>query len=380
MSLKAVKRQCRQGTRMAKLFKQLVQRKTPNNKQTKLQPPMTTPPMLYGTRLRVAAQNVQSLAELLKHQSVLDIIRSRCLDLLFLTEIAHSQSYYQFRSEGYFFISNGNKKDKYAGVSAVIAPSMMPFLKEINQHSARCIQVTFASSSGDIHFIGVYAPHNKHDVEQVKRPSWQTLDHVLKKIPLPEPVYVLGDFNVRLQGRRKGEEHIIGPHVYGLGKLHIRNEDGSNRQLYSSLLDQNDCVDALTFKQPNLFHHITYRDKNPPPKTWSSFVLDPLGWTQLWDQFHSLPQPEELNIQTAARIRNFLTLDWPSDPPLPPMVDPWRFQSLDRRITRSKWLPSILKVSSNTTAGFPSDHYLLETSIQVKLKSPPPKKSSQAKI
>ena len=374
MSLKAVKRQCRQGTRMAKLFKQLVQRKTPSNKQTNLQPPLTTPPMLYGTKLRVAAQNVQSLAELLKHQSVLDILRSRCLDLLFLTE-THSQSYYQFKSEGYFFISNGNKKDKYAGVSAVIAPSMLPFLKEINQHSARCIQVTFASSSGDIHFIGVYAPHNKHDADQVKRPFWQTLDNVLKQIPLPEPVYVLGDFNVRLQGRRKGEEHILGPHIYGLGKLHIRHEDGSNRQLYTSLLDQNDCVDALTFKQPNLYNHITYRDKNPPPKTWSSFVLDPLGWTQLWDRFHSLPQSEELNIQSAAMVRNFLTSDWPADPPLPPTVDPWRFQSLDRLFTRAKWLPSILKVSSNTTAGFPSDHYLLEACVRVKLKSPPPKKA-----
>ena len=130
MSLKAVKRLRHQGERMATIFKHLVIRKTPNNKQSKFQPNMTTPPLIYGTSLRIATQNVQSLAELLKHQAVLDLMRQRNLDLLILTE-THSQSYYQFRSEGFFFIANGNKKDKYAG-------------KEINQHSSRSLQITFA--------------------------------------------------------------------------------------------------------------------------------------------------------------------------------------------------------------------------------------------
>ena len=60
MSLKAVKRQCRQGTRMAKLFKQLVQRKTPNNKQTKLQPPIETP-------ISVGCNQKQMLGSIVSH-------------------------------------------------------------------------------------------------------------------------------------------------------------------------------------------------------------------------------------------------------------------------------------------------------------------------
>ena len=378
-SLKAVKRLRRQGQRMATIFKHLILRKTPGNKQIKLQPSLTTPPMLYGTSLRVATQNVQSLVELLKHQAVIDTMKQRNLDLLFLTE-THSHSYYQFRSEGFFFISNGNKKDKYAGVTAVISPALMPFLKEINQHSARCLQITFAASSGDMHFIGVYAPHNKLDVEQIKQPFWHSLDTLLKRIPLPEPVYILGDYNVRLQGRYKGEEHIIGPHIYGRGKEYIKNEEGSNRKYYSALLDDNDCVDVLTFKQPTLMKHITYRDKNPPPKSWASFVLDPIGWTQLWDQLHALPQPEDLNLVTASTIRNFLTNDWPTDPPIPPTVDPWRFQSIDKVVTRAKWLPSVRQICSRLNTGFPSDHYLLEMVVQVKLKSLPPKAPTKPKF
>ena len=74
-----------------------------------------------------------------------------------------------------------------------------------------------------------------------------------------------------------------------------------------------------------------------------------------------------------ANIRNFLTHEWPNDPPIPPAVDPWRFQSIDKIITRSKWLPSVQKIASNTHIGFPSNHYLLEMVLKVKLNSPPPK-------
>ena len=139
-------------------------------------------------------------------------------------------------------------------------------------------------ASGDQHYFGVYAPHNKHDLEQVKLPFWNKLEHVLCRIPLPEPFFVLGDFNVRLQGRHRDEHSFLGPHIYGKGLLHIKNDEGSNRKLYTSLLDRLQLSDALTFKQPQLLRHVTYRDKNPPPPNWSPFVLDPIGWTQFWDK------------------------------------------------------------------------------------------------
>ena len=372
-SLRAVKRYHQQGHTTARAFKHLILRyKQKEGKQMQQQPLLTTPPLPYGTPIRIATQNVQSMAELLKHQSVLDVIQARAIDVLFLTE-THATKYHQFRSQQHLFVVNGNHRDKYAGVTAVLHPRILPFLKEINQHSTRIIQVTLSVASGDIHLFGVYAPRNKHDLELVKHPFWNTLETIIAKLPLPEPVYVLGDLNVRLQGRKPDETPILGPYVYGKGRLSINNEEGSNRQLYTTLLHNHQLVDALTFKQPRLLRHVTYRDKNPPPTSWSPFVLDPMGWTQFWDKLFVLTNHEDLNLSIAYHIREFLTDVWPTDPPIPPRVDPVRFQSLDRLFTRSQWLPSIQKIGSVLSAGFPSDHYLLEAVVRVKLKSRPPK-------
>ena len=58
--------------------------------------------------------------------------------------------------------------------------------------------------------------------------------------------------------------------------------------------------------------------------------------------------------------------------PLKPQVDPYRFQSLDRLVTRRKWLPSVKNVRARHDTGFPSDHYLVISHVQVKLGAKPP--------
>ena len=79
--------------------------------------------------------------------------------------------------------------------------------------SNRILQLTFDMASGDRHYVGVYAFHNKHDVELVKQPFWHKLESIINKIPLPETVYVLGDFNVKLQGRHE-DEHSVLAHTF----------------------------------------------------------------------------------------------------------------------------------------------------------------------
>ena len=138
--------------------------------------------------------------EILKHQSVLQLLKDTQLDLLFLTE-THAKSYYAFHSQHNLFVVNGNSKDKWSGVSAVITRHLQPYIKQVIQHTSRILQITLSSSSGDIHLIGVYVPHDKSDVETRKDPFWQKLEGIVSSIPLPEPYYVIGDFNVRLQGR-----------------------------------------------------------------------------------------------------------------------------------------------------------------------------------
>ena len=371
--LKAVKSRRQTGVRNSYLFKTLILRPEQIGKQKKATPPAVAPPPLpYGQPFKIGTQNVQGMAEILKHQSVLTLLRSRKLDVLFLTETRNT-TYHQFTSEGHRFISNGSNKDKFAGVTAIIPPQTLPHLKDVVQHSARILQITLAASAGDVHLIGVYSPHNKRDVETSKLPFWDKLDSVLHKIPQPEPVYIIGDFNVRLQGRKPDEHHMLGPNVYGKGRLSILTTEGNNRELYLRFLSTSEAKDVLTYKQSNLLKHITYRDKSPPPLDWLTFSGDPIGWLPIWDRFQSLPQSENENLKVAGKVRDYLTCySALVHEQQRPTIDPHRFQALDRLVTRSKWLPTVQQCQAVHSTGFVSDHYLLESVIRVKLKAQPP--------
>ena len=127
------------------------------------------------------------------------------------------------------------------------------------------------------------------------------------------------------------------------------------------LLRAHAAVDALSFKQDNLLHQVTFRDKHAPPMDWDQFILDPLCLLQLWDKFQGLPLSNDDQLSIVAQVRAFLGND--TLPPLKlatPQVDPYRFQSLDRLIVSRKWLPTIQKIGSSLSTGFPSDHYLLQ--------------------
>ena len=81
-------------------------------------------------------------------------------------------------------VVNRNTKDKWAEVAAVIAPHIIPYVKTIIQHTARILQITVAARSGDFHFIGVYAPHDRTEVEQQKLPFWEKLSDIVNHIPV----------------------------------------------------------------------------------------------------------------------------------------------------------------------------------------------------
>ena len=154
----------------------------------------------------------------------------------------------------------------------------------------------------------------------------------------------------------------MGPYAHGKGHLYANTNPDSNRTLYTSLKTQG-AVDALTFKQPDLLKHVTYKHKFAPPKSWDQFIQDPLGWLQLWDKFQSLPLADDEQLQIVSDTRSFLDVDTlPSLQSNKPTIDPIRFQSLD-------WLPTIQQVTSKINTGFPSDHYLVKAKIRIELRA-----------
>ena len=365
--LRAVQR-CKTVHNRAKAFRTLVlaQPTYCSRKKQNLKPG-ATPPLSYGQQLRIGTQNVQSMTEVLKHQSVLDLIKAARLDILILTE-THAGAYHSFNSEGHLFVVNGNNRDKWAGVTAVISPKIVPYIKTIIQHTSRIIELVVAARSGDMHIIGAYAPHDKLDFESKKQPFWHKLQDIVSAIPSPEPYYLIGDFNVRLQGRLSTEHSILGPHVYGKGRLHANTKPESNRTLYTQLLKGYSAVDALTYKQPNLLKHVTFRDKCAPPDSWDQFILDPIGWLQLWDKLQATPLDNDEVLSIVSSIRSYVGADTlPPSGSLAPKVDSYRFQGLDRLVCSHKWLPSVHKVQAAHHHGFPSDHFPLIADICVKL-------------
>ena len=336
--------------------------------------PHTLPPekLPYASSLKVGTLNVQGSASILKQQISINYMKERSIDLLFLTE-TRTHAFHAYTSETYKFVCNGSTTDPHAGVTAVLSPLIIPYIKDVVQVNERIIHISLYAQSGTIHFIGVYAPHNGLDYESKRLPFWDFLEDYLGKLPQPEPWYVIGDLNVRLQGRFSHETSELGPHIFGKGRLHANTSPQSNRTLFLRMLKALRSVDVMSHKTSRLLRQITYKEKTAPAKTWgqlhSDLALPPGILNNLFSTW-------DIGLEIATTVRSFLLAT-----PLPklsqtPELDPVRFQSLDRAIVNSKWLPSILSLQAYHSAGFPSDHYPLELVLRVKLaqrKARPPK-------
>ena len=248
------------------------------------------------------------------------------------------------------------------------------------QVSNRILHLTFNQKGGRIHVIGAYAPHSGHDYDTVREPFWSQLESHIEKVPQPGPAYVTGDFNVRFQAQHHKDQGVTGPFTYGKGRSYIDHSATSNRSICIRAMQYLNMLEVASYKTPSPVHHITYRDKAAPPTDWSQYVLDPLILQQLYARLEE--NMGHTSLEVSARIRSCLDVPQPLPPPLKsPCPDPIAilFQRLDHTFTRRQWLSSMNSCRSKLHTGFPSDHYLLVTEIQVKLASrihraiPPPR-------
>ena len=331
----------------------------------------TTAPLEYASSIRFGALNVQGFADTLKLKNAIQIMQEHKLGILLLSE-TKSTSYYSYTSDNHLVILSGNNKDRYAGVGAIIAPQLRPFLMDVIQINTRMIHLTFKKRGGNIHIIGVYGPHSGLDLETERIPFWDKLEEHIAKIPQPEPVYVTGDCNVRFQASHRNDQGVTGRFTYGKGPRYIDHNANSNRSLCIGTMGRMNMVEVASYRTPNPIHHITYRDKTAPPQDWSQYLPDPLIMQQFYDILHHTFHTEALAI--AANIRSFLDMPVPLPPQkTSPHIDPTLFQRLDHTFTRRQWLNSVNSCQSRLHTGFPSDHYLLLTEVKARLSQKVPK-------
>ena len=171
---------------------------------------------------------------------------------------------------------------------------------------------------------------------------------------------------MRFQAQHPKDQGVTGPYTYGKGRKHIDHTASSNRSLCVKTLQLLNMVEVASYRTPNPVHHITFKDKAAPPTDWSQFVLDPLIMQQFYQHLSHTAIEDPLKI--AALVRSFLPLPEPLPPTQKtPVPDPIRFQRLDHTFTRAQWLPSVNSCRSKLHTGFPTDHYLLVTEVQIKL-------------
>ena len=325
----------------------------------------TTPPLSYGSKLRVGALNVQGFADTLKLKNVLQLMEEHNLDVVMLSE-TRSTSYYSYTSEKHLVVLSGNTRDKHAGVGAVVHPRVRPHLADIVQVSNRLLHLVFNKKGGRVHVLGAYAPHSGHDHDSVREPFWNKLEDYVDKLPQPEYVVLTGDFNVRFQGTHRSDQGVTGPYTYGKGKQWIDHTATGNRSLCVRTMQRLHMVEAASYKTPSQLQQITYRDKAAPPADWSQYLLDPLIMQQFYAKLQQ--QDRDHSLVVASHIRTFLDVPQPLPPSKKqPIPDPVRFQRLDHTFVRTQWLSGVNSCRSKLHTGFPSDHYLLVTEIQVKL-------------
>ena len=324
----------------------------------------TTPPLDYASRIKIACFNVQNFAETLKLKAARCLMKEHHLGLIILTETKSTQ-YYSYNSEGYLIVLSGTSKDKHAGVGATVAPWMRPALLDVLQVSSRIIQLSFKKRGGNFHVIGTYAPHSGLDFEEVRDPYWESLEAQLEVIPQPEPVYITGDMNVRFQAKHRHDGDALGPFVSGKGAPYIDHTATSNRSLCIKIMQRNNMVEVASYKTPKMIQQITYKDKAAPPTDWSQFVMDPLVPQQFYGVVASKCTVGFSYQEFSGSASSF------TPPKIQPQVDPHRFQRLDHCFTRKQWLSSVHSCRSKLYTGFPSDHYLLVSEVQVKLASRP---------
>ena len=131
----------------------------------------TTPPFEYGERLWIAALSFQGFNETLKMKSCLPFMQEHHVDVMLLFEIKR-RLYYSYHFEQHVVTLSGNNKDSNVGIGAIIAPRLRPHLADVIQVNPRIIHLVFRKKGGNIHVIGVYAPHSGLDLEEFRERFW----------------------------------------------------------------------------------------------------------------------------------------------------------------------------------------------------------------
>ena len=283
-----------------------------------------TAKLRYNKPLKVATLNVRGLIgdnAHLKKCLLVDIMTKCGYDIMLLQETNFNKNSVETLKGFEFFYSTDVKltdasQHERAGVGIVISKELKHVIQDIKQISGRLMSVTLSSKGRNLCFSSCYAPHSGHDVEKKMKFYDDLLTHARKAKGIH---FIGGDFNARLHHRYESEESALGPYIFGRGAEYLER------------------VADCTMESRSLFLQYCLQDGlrvlntcfRKPPDKYCTFRENTTEHGPQWT--------------------------------------PQRYAQLDFWLVADKWRRNCKDVTARTDIFFPSDHYIVEACVVVKL-------------
>ena len=168
-------------------------------------------PIKHHETLRIATYNCQNIQVITKRDDIKNWAKKRSIDILVLTEthvLGQAQEGGTHEEYTTFFSSDPDecntfrygRKSEEAGVAIMIRTTMLPSILSIRSHGSRLMSMRLRTTP-PTRYIAVYMPQACGATWETKSEYYDKLNEIMDTMPKHEPLYILGDFNARLQAR-----------------------------------------------------------------------------------------------------------------------------------------------------------------------------------
>ena len=186
-------------------------------------------------------------------------MRGDGIDIMCIQETRKKSSDNFLTAFGYsVYLSGGSGESReWAGVGFILSPRARSSMIGFTPFSNRIASLRMRVAGGSCAFVSAYAPHNLKDLAD-RFDFYESLENHLQRISVNGKRIIFGDFNARLGPRRRGEEHILGPHTFRLEARH--RVEVPNRDLLLEFCESRSLVVANTLFDTPAHQKATYHE------------------------------------------------------------------------------------------------------------------------
>ena len=284
----------------------------------------------HGQVIKMATLNVKSIRKATMHLQVEQYMRDRDIAVLCLQETMVAQTtQYVVGDMLYVMHGHGKEEREYAGVGFVLREDVRRHVTGFELGGdGRIMVMGLDLAPRRLSLVSVYVPQSRREEEE-RTDFADELGKVIDRCQRKGAALILGDFNARIHARLRGEDAILGPHIYGAGveKLQsgVWDQGGrTNRDLLMEICAAQDLKVMNTWFKKEEKRKVTHRAPG----------------------VEKLPRDHEA---------------W----------DPAWFAELDLCLAPRRWAGMVKDVEAITWANLNTDHFPLEVTLALKLRAAP---------